>query len=136
MVWSISAAASCINASQEGSATQVMLSMPFRDTVGQNSIDITEVNSTHGHPRVLSSVRINPVQEKWPYPPWQTESSVQKLRAPVERRRCQPPHCCRAPCGDCQPVARAPLPARDLPRGGRQPDVAVALHGGMLCQLP
>jgi hypothetical protein len=22
-----------------------------------------------------------------------------------------------------------------LPRGGRQPDVAVALHGGMLCNL-
>src|SRR5215475_8726238 len=29
-----------------GSATQVMLSMPFRDTVGQNPIDITEVKST------------------------------------------------------------------------------------------
>src|SRR5262245_32183667 len=51
-----------------GSATQVMLSMPFHDTVGQNSIDIPEVNRTHGHPRVMSSVRINPVQEKWPYP--------------------------------------------------------------------
>jgi hypothetical protein len=60
-----------------------MLSMPFRDAVDQNPIDITEVNSTHGHPRVMSSVRLNPVQEKWPYPPWQTESSVQKLRAPV-----------------------------------------------------
>ena len=33
-------------------------------------------------------------------------------------------------------LARAPLPARDLPRGGRQPDVAVALHGGMLCSCP
>jgi hypothetical protein len=51
-----------------------MLSMPFRDTVGQNPIDITEVNSTHGHPTVMSSVRINPVQEKWLYPPWQTET--------------------------------------------------------------
>src|SRR5215471_21803080 len=119
-----------------GSATQVMLSMPFRDTVSQNPIDITEVNSTHGHPRVMPTMRIKPVQEKWPYPPWQTESLVQKLRAPVQRRRCQPPHCCRAPRGDCQPVARAPLPARDLPRGGRQLDVAVALHGGMLCNLP
>ena len=61
-----------------GSATQVMLSMPFRDTVGQNSIDLTEVNSTDGHPSVMSSVRLNPVQEKWSYPPWPTASSVQK----------------------------------------------------------
>src|SRR5215470_11634914 len=119
-----------------GSATQVMLSLLFRDTVSQNPIDITEVNSTHGHPRVMSSMRLNPVQEKWPYPPWQTEPSVQKVRAPVERWRRQLPHCCRAPCGDCQAVARAPLPARDVPRRGCQPDVAVALHGGMLCQLP
>src|SRR5262245_54909340 len=71
------------NMTHRGSATQVMLSMPFRDMVGQNPIDTTEVNRTHGHPRVMSSVRINSVQEKWPYPPWQTESSVQKLRAPV-----------------------------------------------------
>jgi|SRR4030095_3200952 hypothetical protein len=47
-----------------GSATQVMLSMLFHDTVGQNSIDITEVNRSHGYPRGMSSVRINPVQEK------------------------------------------------------------------------
>jgi hypothetical protein len=56
-----------------GSATQVMLSMPFRDTVDQHPIDITEVNSTHGQPRVLSSVRLNPIHEKWPYSPWHTE---------------------------------------------------------------
>jgi hypothetical protein len=46
-----------------------MLSMPFRDTVGQNPIDIPEVNSTHGHPRVMSNMRIKPVQEKWPDTP-------------------------------------------------------------------
>src|SRR5262245_60753627 len=42
-----------------GSATQVRLPMPFRDTVGQNSIDLTAVNSTDGHPSVMPSVRIN-----------------------------------------------------------------------------
>jgi hypothetical protein len=57
-----------------GSATPVILSMLFHDTVGQNSIDITEVNRSHGYPRGMSSVRINPVQEKWLYPPWQTET--------------------------------------------------------------
>src|SRR5262249_37650689 len=43
-----------------GSALPVMLSMPCRDTVGQNAIDITEVNRPDGHPRVMSSVRSLP----------------------------------------------------------------------------
>jgi hypothetical protein len=43
-----------------GSALPVMLSMPCRDTVGRNSINITEVNSTDGHLRVMSSVRSLP----------------------------------------------------------------------------
>src|SRR5262245_18715247 len=34
--------------------------MPFRDTVGQNSIDITEVNRIDGHPRIMYSVRSLP----------------------------------------------------------------------------
>ena len=33
-------------------------------------------------------------------------------------------------------VARARLPARDVPRRGRQPAVAVALHGGMFGHCP
>jgi len=60
-----------------------MLLMPCHATVGQNPSDITEVNSTHGHPSVMSSMRIKPVQEQRPCPPWHTASSVQKLRAPV-----------------------------------------------------
>src|SRR5438132_1406034 len=35
-----------------------------------------------------------------------------------------------------KPVTRAHLPARDLPCSGRQPAVAIAPHGGMLCKLP
>jgi len=72
-----------------GSATQVMLSMPFRDTVGQNSINITEANRSHGYPRGMSSVRINPVQEKNTFQLGSDKARSDQARfliAPVENR--------------------------------------------------
>src|SRR6516165_4428495 len=57
-------------------STQVMLTTRFHATVGQKPLDIPEVNSSHGHPRVMSRMRLNPVQEKWPYSSWQTASSM------------------------------------------------------------
>ena len=72
-----------------GRATQVMLSMPFRDTVGQNSINITEVNRSHGYPRGMSSVRINPVQEKSTFQLGSDKARSDQARfliAPVENR--------------------------------------------------
>jgi hypothetical protein len=70
-----------------------------------------------------------------PYPPRQTEASVEKLPALVSRWCRNPAHFCRAPDRDGKPVVQAPLPARDMPRGGRHPDEAVALHDGRLCKL-
>jgi hypothetical protein len=42
----------------------------------KNHLAILEVNSSHGHLRVMSSGRINTGQEQWPYSPWHTASTA------------------------------------------------------------
>ena len=40
------------------------------------NIPLREANGSHGRQRYLPNVWIEPVQEKWSYPPWQTKSSL------------------------------------------------------------
>ena len=59
----------------------------------KNRPDNRETNSSHAHQRCMPRMWITPVQEKWPYPPWEAESSVQSVRTPVECHNRRPPHC-------------------------------------------
>jgi hypothetical protein len=70
-----------------GSATQVMLSMPCRDTVGHKPRAIPAVNRAPGPPSLMVSVRSNPGPAPGPSAPWPTASSGQQGRAPVSRER-------------------------------------------------
>ena len=72
---------SCV-AERSGSATQVMLSMPFRDTVAHPPIDSTALHRTSGQPSVMASVRCPPGPAHWPDPPGPPASAVPKGRAP------------------------------------------------------
>src|SRR5215467_8622714 len=58
-----------------GSATEVMLTTRFRATVGQKPSCKQGVTRSYGRQRHLPHVWIASVQEKWPHPSWQTESS-------------------------------------------------------------
>jgi len=59
-----------------GSATEVMLTTQFRATVDQKASRKQGVTSSYGRQRHMPHVWIASVQEKWPHPSWQRESSV------------------------------------------------------------
>src|SRR5882724_13396567 len=84
----------------------------------------------------MPSVWIKPVQEKWPYPPWEAESSVQSVRTPVECHGQRPPHCGGAAHQSGTPAAGTHLAAWDLSGRGRQSHVALALYGRVLYRVP
>src|SRR5215831_13399877 len=94
-----------------------------------------EVNGSYDRQKRLPRLWLNPLQEEWSYPQWQTESSMQDMPTPVRPVLRAIPHLRRQTWSYRTLTGGTDFVTRHLPRRGRHSQVALGFSGPVLCSV-